>query len=91
MIAVLRTCPGAGIAEINSKHKQLSGGQLPQVNFPHTVHGKKKKDPNLHHRTRCSVSLITAGIPTKMKTRNQVPSAPSDHPQEATNTKGRRA
>ena len=87
MAAVLRTCPGAGIAEINSKRNWLSGSQLPQVNFPHTVLGKDK-DPNLHHRTRCSASLITAGIPIKMKTRNPVP---SEHPQEATNTKGRRA
>ena len=41
--AVLRTCPGAGIAEINSKHNRLSGSQLPQVNFPHTIHGKKQR------------------------------------------------
>ena len=43
MTAVLRTCPGAGVAEIKSKHNWLSGSQLPQVNFPHTVHGKKQK------------------------------------------------
>jgi len=36
-------------------------------------------------------SLNTAGMSIKMKTRNQVPSVPSEHPQEATNTKGSRA
>ena len=82
MTVVLRTCPGAGTAEINSKHNRLSGSQLPQVNFPHSVHGKNK-DPNLHHRTRCSASLITAGMPIKTKTRNQVPSVPSEYPQES--------
>ena len=80
MTAVLRTCPGAGIAEMNLKHNRLSGSQQPQVNFPHIVHGKNK-DPNVHHRTRCSALLFTSGRPIKMKTRNQVP---SEHPQEAT-------
>ena len=88
MTAVLRTCPGAGTAEINSKRNRLSGSQLPQANFPHTILGKNK-DPNLHHRTRSSASLITAGKSIKMKTRNQVPSIPSEHPQEATNRKAR--
>ena len=90
MTAVLRTCPAAGIAEINSKHNRLSGSQLPQVDFPHTVHGKNK-DPNLYPRTRCSASLNTAGMPINMQTRKQVPSLPSEHPQEATNSKGSRA
>ena len=80
MTAVLRTCPGAGVAEIKSKHNWISGSQLPQVNFPHTVHGKNK-NPNVHNRTGCSGFLITAGMPIKMKTRDRVP---SEHPQEAT-------
>ena len=42
MTAVL-SCPGAGIVEINPKYNQLSGSQLPQVNFPHTAYGKKQR------------------------------------------------
>ena len=42
MTAVL-SCPGAGISEMNSKYNQLSGSQLPQVNFPYTAYGKKTK------------------------------------------------
>ena len=43
MTVALRKRPGLGIAEINSKYNQLSGSQLPQVNFPYTAYGKKTK------------------------------------------------
>ena len=51
----------------------------------------KKQDPNLYPRTRCSASLNTAGMLINMQTRKPVPSLPSGHPQEATDTKGSRA
>ena len=59
MTAALRKGPGLGIAEINSKHNQLSRSQLQQVNFPHILY-RKEKSPN-GHRTRCSTFLIISG------------------------------
>ena len=86
MTAVLSTCPGAGIAEINSKHNRLSGSQLPQVNFPHTVQGKKRPKPPAQDKKLSFPNYC--GNASLSETRNQV--AP-EHPQEATNTGGSRA
>ena len=37
MTTAFRRCPGAGTAETNSTHDQLSRSQLPQVNFPYSL------------------------------------------------------
>ena len=80
MTAVLSTCPGAGIAEINSKHNRLSG------KFSSHRSGKKRPEPPAQDKKLSFPNYC--GNASLSETRNQVP---SEHPQEATNTGGSRA
>ena len=91
MTVALRKRPGLGIAEINSKYNQLSRSQLQQVNFPHIIHAKEKKEekPQNDYRTRCIAFLIITGRMTKLQQISPYTSQ-NGHPHKSTSNKCRR-
>ena len=67
MTAALRPFTWVGFTERNSKHNGLSGSQEEREIFhtPFKESNKTIQNPNLHHRPRCSASLI-AGVQPRL-------------------------
>ena len=86
MTAALRKGPGMVIAEINSKHNQLSRSQLQQVNFPHILY-RKEKIPKRPQDKMLNIPIYSRRNANLKDNKKSIPTCQNGHPHKSTNNK----